>query len=283
MHGTSQSIVMTIVVFVMMMIGVLFGLAVFTENNSQLTSNQAMQTALLDARDDSGRVVRGTYVINTDRFEQDLLNSNIDNWRKIDNKLNHAKNSHKADRVSDPNAKYSSNARTSLSFYYLNADSSDAKAFNKLNAENKRPIRAIKAVKVIVTSNREMTASDAKKLLEQDRKKKNIYGARAVLTGAGIGQDDIADQILSGKISGNTKVWLTEPKDVITYEVNSLVNISPDDIYDYSPTKDYNSQEYANSEDREKGKRTDQYLDNHDVTNENQENEHVAQDMQNGK
>ena len=36
MHGTSQSLSMTIVAFVLAMIGLLFGLAVFTENRQQL-------------------------------------------------------------------------------------------------------------------------------------------------------------------------------------------------------------------------------------------------------
>lgn len=279
MHGTSQSLMTTIIAFVMMMIGVLYGLAVFTENHQQLTSNQAVQSALADAQDSSGRVTRGTFVLNTKRFEQDLLDSNIDNWRKIDNRLNHKQGSARADK---PALKYKNSSKTTLAFYYLPDDSQEAKEFNTLNAQNKKPLEAIKAVKVIVTQNVGMSPSEAKKKLADDK-----YGVFGVNN---IKNMDITKQIRDGSINdsncqaktGSNQVYLTRPTDVITYVVNSVINIRPDDIYSYSPTEDYKNQEYANKHDEAEHKRTEQYLDTHDVDNHDQTNQYTAPDKQNG-
>lgn len=279
MHGTSQSLMTTIIAFVMMMIGVLYGLAVFTENHQQLTSNQAVQSALADAQDSSGRVTRGTFVLNTKRFEQDLLDSNIDNWRKIDNRLNHKQGSARADK---PALKYKNSSKTTLAFYYLPDDSQEAKEFNTLNAQNKKPLEAIKAVKVIVTQNVGMSPSEAKKKLADDK-----YGVFGVNN---IKNMDITKQIRDGSINdsncqaktGSSQVYLTRPTDVITYVVNSVINIRPDDIYSYSPTEDYKNQEYANKHDEAEHKRTEQYLDTHDVDNHDQTNQYTAPDKQNG-
>lgn len=277
MRGTSQSLMTTIVAFVMIMIAVLYGLAVFTENHQQLTSNQAVQSALADAQDSSGRVTRGTFVLNTKRFEQDLLDSNIDNWRKIDNRLNHKQGSARADK---PALKYKNSSKTTLAFYYLPDDSQEAKEFNTLNAQNKKPLEAIKAVKVIVTQNVGMSPSEAKKKLADDK-----YGVFGVNN---IKNMDITKQIRDGSINdsncqaktGSNQVYLTRPIDVVTYVVNSVINIRPDDIYSYSPTEDYKNQEYANKHDEAKHKRTEQYLDTHDVDNYDQTNQYTAPDKQ---
>lgn len=279
MHGTSQSLMTTIIAFVMLMIGVLYGLAVFTENHQQLTSNQAVKSALADAQDSSGRVTRGTFVLNTNRFEQDLLNSNIDNWRQIDNKLNHKQGSARADK---PALTYKHGSETNLAFYYLPDDSQEAKEFNTLNAQNKKPLEAIKAVKVIVTQNVGMLPSEAKKKLDDDK-----YGVFGVHNTNKI---DITKQIRDGSINdsncqaktGSNQVYLTRPVDVITYIVDSVINIRPDDIYSYSPTDDYKSQEYANKHDEAEHKRTEQYLDTHDVNNHDQTNQYTDSDKQNG-
>lgn len=224
MHGTSQSLMTTIIAFVMLMIGVLYGLAVFTENHQQLTSNQAVQTALADAQDRSGRVTRGTFVLNTKRFENDLYNSNIDHWRRIDNKLNNKQST------------------TTLAFYYLPDDSQGAKEFNILNAKNTKPLEAIKAVKVIVTQNVGMLPSDAKKKLDDDH-----YGVFGVRMYDIKNNRDITKQISDGSINdsncqaetGSNQVYLTRPVDVITYVVDSVISIRPDDISSYPPTDDY--------------------------------------------
>ena len=279
MHGTSQSLMTTIIAVVMLMIGVLYGLAVFTENHQQLTSNQAVQSALADAQDSSGRVTRGTFVLNTKRFEQDLLDSNIDNWRKIDNKLNHQQGSARADNTA---LKYKNGSKTTLAFYYLPDDSQEAKEFNTLNAQNKKPLEAIKAVKVIVTQNVGMSPSEAKNKLDNDK-----YGVFGVNNTKNI---DITKQIRDGSINdsncqsqtGSNQVYLTRPIDVITYTVDSLINIRPDDIYSYSPTEDYKNQEYANEHDEAEHKRTEQYLNTHDVQNHDQTNQYTDSDKQNG-
>lgn len=290
MHGTSQSLMTTIIAFVMLMIGVLYGLAVFTENNQQLTSNQAVQSALADAQDSSGRVTRGTFVLNTTRFQNDLLNSNIDNWRLIDNKLNHKQGSARADK---PALTYKHGSKTTLAFYYLPDDSQEAEEFNTLNTQNNKPLEAIKAVKVIVTQNVGMLPSDAKKKLEDDK-----YGVFGVNSTKNIDSTknsditkniDITKQIRDGSINdsncqsktGSNQVYLTRPIDVITYTVNSVINIRPDDVYSYSPTEDYKSQEYANKRDEAEHKRTEQYLDNHDVHNHDQTNQYTDSDKQN--
>lgn len=279
MHGTSQSLMTTIIAFVMLMIGVLYGLAVFTENHQQFTSNQAVQVALADAQDRSGRVTRGTFVLNTNRFEQDLLNSNIDNWRQIDNKLNHKQGSARANK---PALTYKHGSKTNLAFYYLPDDSQEAKDFNTLNAQNKKPLKAIKAVKVIVTQNVGMLPSEAKKKLDDDK-----YGVFGVNN---IKNIDITKQIRDGSINdsncqaktGSNQVYLTRPVDVITYIVDSVINIRPDDISSYSPTEDYKNQEYANKHDEAEHKRTEQYLDTHDVHNHDQTNQYTDSDKQNG-
>lgn len=279
MHGTSQSLMTTIIAFVMLMIGVLYGLAVFTENHQQFTSNQAVQVALADAQDRSGRVTRGTFVLNTNRFEQDLLNSNIDNWRQIDNKLNHKQGSARANK---PALTYKHGSKTNLAFYYLPDDSQEAKDFNTLNAQNKKPLKAIKAVKVIVTQNVGMSPSEAKNKLDND-----TYGVFGVNN---IKNIDITKQIRDGSINdsncqsitGSNQVYLTRPIDVITYIVNSVINIRPDDIYSYSPIEDYKNQEYANKHDEAEHKRTEQYLDTHDVHNHDQTNQYTDSDKQNG-
>lgn len=279
MHGTSQSLMTTIIAFVMLMIGVLYGLAVFTENHQQFTSNQAVQVALADAQDRSGRVTRGTFVLNTNRFEQDLLNSNIDNWRQIDNKLNHKQGSARANK---PSLTYKHGSKTNLAFYYLPDDSQEAKDFNTLNAQNKKPLKAIKAVKVIVTQNVGMSPSEAKNKLDND-----TYGVFGVNN---IKNIDITKQIRDGSINdsncqsitGSNQVYLTRPIDVITYIVNSVINIRPDDISSYSPTEDYKNQEYANKHDEAEHKRTEQYLDTHDVHNHDQTNQYTDSDKQNG-
>lgn len=279
MHGTSQSLMTTIIAFVMLMIGVLYGLAVFTENHQQFTSNQAVQVALADAQDRSGRVSRGIFVLNTNRFEQDLLNSNIDNWRQIDNKLNHKQGSARANK---PALTYKHGSKTTLAFYYLPDDSQEAKDFNTLNAQNKKPLEVIKAVKVIVTQNVGMSPSEAKNKLDND-----TYGVFGVNN---IKNIDITKQIRDGSINdsncqsitGSNQVYLTRPIDVITYIVNSVINIRPDDISSYSPTEDYKNQEYANKHDEAEHKRTEQYLDTHDVHNHDQTNQYTDSDKQNG-
>lgn len=285
MHGTSQSLMTTIIAFVMLMIGVLYGLAVFTENNQQLTSNQAVQSALADAQDSSGRVTRGIFVLNTKRFEQDLLDSNIDNWRKINNKLNHKQGSARADK---PALTYKHGSETTLAFYYLSDDSPEAKEFNTLNAQNKKPLDAIKAVKVIVTQNVGMSPSEAKNKLDDD--KYDVFGVNEAKNSDITKNIDITKQIRDGSINdsncqsktGSNQVYLTRPIDVITYTVNSVINIRPDDIYSYSPTEDYKSQEYANKRDEAEHKRTEQYLDTHDVQNHDQTNQYTDSDKQNG-
>lgn len=291
MHGTSQSLMTTVIAFVMLMIGVLYGLAVFTENHQQLTSNQAVQTALADAEDRSGRVTRGTFVLNTTRFQNDLLNSNIDHWRLIDNKLNHTQGSARADK---PSLTYNHGSKTTLAFYYLPDDSQEAKEFNTLNAQNKKPLEAIKAVKVIVTQNVGMLPSDAKKKLDDDK-----YGVFGVNSTKNLDSTknkditkniDITKQIRDGSINdsncqaktGSNQVYLTRPVDVITYIVDSVINIRPDDVYSYSPTEDYKNQEYANNHDEAEHKRTEQYLDTHDVDNHDQTNQYTDSDKQNG-
>lgn len=279
MHGTSQSLMTTIIAFVMLMIGVLYGLAVFTENHQQFTSNQAVQVALADAQDRSGRVSRGIFVLNTNRFEQDLLNSNIDNWRQIDNKLNHKQGSARANK---PALTYKHGSKTTLAFYYLPDDSQEAKDFRTLNAQNKKPLEVIKAVKVIVTQNVGMSPSEAKNKLDND-----TYGVFGVNN---IKNIDITKQIRDGSINdsncqsitGSNQVYLTRPIDVITYIVNSVINIRPDDISSYSPTEDYKNQEYANKHDEAEHKRTEQYLDTHDVHNHDQTNQYTDSDKQNG-
>lgn len=291
MHGTSQSLMTTIITFVMLMIGVLYGLAVFTENHQQFTSNQAVQAALADAQDSGGRVTRGTFVLNTKRFEQDLLDSNIDNWRKIDNKLNHTQGSARANK---PALTYKHGSKTTLAFYYLPDDSQEAKDFNTLNVQNKKPLEAIKAVKVIVTQNVGMSPSEAKNKLDNDTY--GVFGVtniKQIRDGFGVNNIkniDITKQIRDGSINdsncqsttGSNQVYLTRPIDVITYIVNSVINIRPDDIYSYSPTEDYKNQEYANKHDEAEHKRTEQYLDTHDVHNHDQTNQYTDSDKQNG-
>lgn len=154
MHGTSQSLSMTIVAFVLAMIGLLFGLAVFTENRQQLTANQAVAMALTnnEARNDSAS--DGLFVLDRDQFENDVRHSNVASWRQF-------------------NKKYNTNGKsTHINFHYLKQTNENGQNFEFLNKNNKNSKNyiPIKAVKVIVTVEEPMSKSDADKQVQKHPK-----------------------------------------------------------------------------------------------------------------
>lgn len=87
MHTTIQVWTTTFIAFILLMMGLTFGLSIFSENHQQAAVNTAVQAALMDSRNDNSRNVRGVYAINQDKFENSLnkngkYNSMIEHWRK---------------------------------------------------------------------------------------------------------------------------------------------------------------------------------------------------------
>lgn len=263
MHGTQQSLIMTIVAITFAVIAIMFGLAVYGENHQQLTANNAVRIALMDARDDSGRVARGPFVINKTRFEDDLNNSNVAHWRSINNKYNNKDKS-----------------QTSLSYYYLEDDSAGAQQFRELTKDEgtNKDLEAIKAVKVIVTQNEKVKASDAKKAIEADKKRPNPTLGAARINGNKPGED-ITEQVLDGSISGDTLVYVTRPIDVVTYVVNQNIHRNPDDMYRYKVPDDYNMNLHGKQLTKDQQKER-VYTDNNDSHNYGDTNSHISSDKQ---
>lgn len=263
MHGTQQSLIMTIVAITFAAITILFGLAVYSENHQQLTANNAVRVALMDARDDSGRVARGPFVLNTKRFENDLNNSNVAHWRSSNDKYNNTKDS-----------------QTSLAYYYLQDDSAGAQQFRELTKDtgSNKDLQAIKAVKVVVTQNRKVKASTAYQDLKKDQKLPNPVLGVARINGNKPGED-ITQKVLDREITGDTLVYETRPIDVVTYVVNQRVHRNADDMYRYQVPDDYNKQLHGKDPTKEQQKDR-KYTDNNDIHNYGDKNSHTDSDKQ---
>lgn len=121
---------------------VLFGLSVFTQNNAQITANEAVQTALMASRNDDARMTRGVFAIDREKFKQNLANSNVATWRgRLYNQHSDGKNSG-MDKMTKQNVL--------IKVLFIPDTSLEASKFNNNdNKENKNDM-AIKAVKVIV-------------------------------------------------------------------------------------------------------------------------------------
>ena len=63
MHTGFQVIFDWIITFMIILLTVMFGMAIFAQNNNQQTANSAVQSALMAARNDDGRMVRGVFVV----------------------------------------------------------------------------------------------------------------------------------------------------------------------------------------------------------------------------
>lgn len=129
MHTTIQTEITGVIAFIMLMMGIMFGLSVFTESHQQMAVNSAVEAAIMDSRDDNARKFRGVYAINQNVFEKDInpdgkYNSYIEKWRKRNYKDVHIKT------------------------FYLVDNSENGKKFTE---QNKRPGSIpIKGIKVMV-------------------------------------------------------------------------------------------------------------------------------------
>ena len=72
MHTTIQTEITGVISFIMLMMGIMFGLSVFTESHQQMAVNSAVEAAIMDSRDDNARKFRGVYAINQNVFEKDI-------------------------------------------------------------------------------------------------------------------------------------------------------------------------------------------------------------------
>lgn len=112
-----------------MMMGIIFGLSVFAESNQQMATNSAVQAAIMDARDDTARNVRGVFAVNQSILEKDLgangsdgtYSTILNHWRKKNYKNLHIK------------------------VYYLRDISKNAKKFDSVNKnKNSIPVSGIR-------------------------------------------------------------------------------------------------------------------------------------------
>ena len=205
MHGFGQTISESVVATVLLVFGVLLSMLSLSENNQQQSANTIVQTALLDASDNNGKVVDGTMVINTKRFEKNLQQSNIANWRK---KSRGSKNGQ---------------AEVALGVYYLDDQSKNATDFHKLENPKNPDNKAIKGVKVVIMRLIKSTPSEAAKKLAADQKSNNKQ------LGVADSEKQVIDNDQLDKLPSNSTVYLVQPTDIITYLISGHGQLRNDD------------------------------------------------------
>lgn len=206
MHGIGQTLSNIVLSIVITMVGVVYGLLNFSESNQQQSANSIVQAALLDASDDNGKVIDGAMVINTSRFEQNIKQSNIDNWHKISRK-NPRKDSEMA-----------------IGIYYLDDNSKNAHDFHQLEESQQSDRKVIKGVKVIVMRLNKTTPVPAKEKLASDIKSNDPQYGLLDKDHKQISIDDL-DQLAK-----NETVYVTQPTDIITYLISGHGTLKADDI-----------------------------------------------------
>lgn len=205
MHGIGQTISNAVVCVVILLIGLIYGLLTFSESNQQQSANSIVQAALLDASDDNGKAIDGTMVIDTNRFEKSIKQSNIDNWRKVGRKRGN------------------SSAELAIGIYYLDDDSKNANDFHQLE-ETKNPNRKIiKGVKVIVMRLNRTTPEPAKAKLKSDAESKDPQFGVMNKDHKLISTSDL------DKLGNNETVYVVQPTDVITYLISNHGTLKADD------------------------------------------------------
>ena len=206
MHGIGQTLSNIVLSIVITMVGVVYGLLNFSESNQQQSANSIVQAALLDASDDNGKVIDGAMVINTSRFEQNIKQSNIDNWHKISRK-NPRKDSEMA-----------------IGIYYLDDNSKNAHDFHQLEESQQSDRKVIKGVKVIVMRLNKTKPVPAKDKLASDIKSNDPQYGLLDKDHKQISIDDL-DQLAK-----NETVYVTQPTDIITYLISGHGTLKADDI-----------------------------------------------------
>lgn len=230
MHGTIQSITNYVLGTVLVVVMSFIFLLSFTQNNQQQSASSIVETALMDASDDNAKAVSGAMVINAQKFEQDLQQSNIDSWHK------HSRRNNKE------------NAQTAIAVYYLDDKSKTANDFHKLEMPVNKNNIPIRGVKVIVLRLIAMDLTQARKKVATDQKSNNpqlgIANSKKELLSA----TDIAN------LSGDTKVYLVQPTDIITYLVDAHSDLRKDDTANGLPqTKPDNNERDTNQQGYQSG------------------------------
>lgn len=77
-----QTVFNWLVTFALIVVVVMFGMAVFAQNSNQQSTNAAVQSALMAARNDDGRMVRGVFVVDRQKFKDYLAQANVPAWRQ---------------------------------------------------------------------------------------------------------------------------------------------------------------------------------------------------------
>lgn len=131
MHTTFQTQITAIIAFVLIMMGIVFGLSVFSESNQQMATNSAVQAAIMDSRDDDARAVRGVFAINQSVLERDLGANGATSSGQYADILSHWRKK-----------KYKN---LQVKVYYLRNTSENAQKFEKINKNpDSIPVKGIK-------------------------------------------------------------------------------------------------------------------------------------------
>lgn len=229
MHGFGQTISNGIVAMVITVIGVVLAFLMLSENSQQQSANSIVQTALMDASDNNAKAVDGTLVIDPDRFEHNLQQSNIDNWRKVANRK--------------------SKADMALGIYYLDDTSKTAQDYHRLEENQKSNKKAIKGVKVVIMRLVKTTPTDA--LTKLNAQKEQNAGNKQL--GVTDGNKNIISENKLKGLSKDETVYLAEPTDIITYLVSGHGQLRNDDHANGIPkttpdtnNRDNNADNYLN-------------------------------------
>lgn len=222
MHGFGQSLSTGITFAIMTVITLVLSMLMLSENSQQQSANSIVQTALLDASNNNAKAVDGTMVVNTQRFEQNLQQSSIDNWRK------HSQSGK------------GSKAEMAISVYYLDDNSKNANDFHKLESPKNPANKAIKGVKVVVVRLIKTTPKAALKKLSADQKTVNKQLGVANSDKQAISTSELE------QLSNNETVYLVQPTDIITYLVSGHGSLRNDDIANGIPktTPDKNNRNH---------------------------------------
>lgn len=202
MHGIGQTFSNMFMFIVITVIGIVYGLLYFSETNQQQSASSIVQAALLDASDDNGKVINGTMVIDTDRFEQSIKQSKIDNWRK---------------RSHDKDTSYA------IGIYYLDDKSKNTNDFHQLETTKDNNRKVLKGVKVVVMKLSKTTPEPAKAKLTGN--KNNHYSQLGVVNQ----NHEIISLNDLDKLDKNETVYVTQPTDIITYLISNHGTTRVDD------------------------------------------------------
>lgn len=205
MHGFGQSLSTGFLFTVISLISIVLSLLMVSENSQQQSANSIVQTALLDASNNNAKAVDGTLVVDTKKFEQNLQQSSIDNWRKRTRKKG-------------------AQAEMAIGVYYLDDKSKNANDFHKLEAPKNPANKAIRGVKVVVMRLIKTSPKEALKKLAADQKSVNKQ-----LGVANSAKQPITKTELE-QLSNNETVYLVQPTDIITYLVSGHGTLRNDDV-----------------------------------------------------